>query len=340
MLKYKKNNTQIHNPTIVPNNKLFFLIKFKKTGAMREKLERDALSKEGAVVRLTKYEVEHRDGFVNRMTKETTSFFFTNYLVDTQVTELWKLFAKFGRVGEVYIPKKLDKQRHKFGFVKFKEVTDVEELSSRLGDIWIGTYHLRINLSRFGRNKKKRPSPPRNPSQHPRGGSEALIQPDRSFRIALVGGSSVTPAVPVAEESVDIPILDLEVEEAFLQTLIGSYVAWMKQGVEVKALQMKINMAGLQAVKVSAMGGRLVLISRRAKTAVGAPINNIDWWDSLLEDIKPWTPNLVCKSKRLWVRLYGVPSMHEGSIRSRLSLNGVRSIFLWTLRRRTGQGLM
>jgi hypothetical protein len=328
MLKYKKNNTQIHNPTIVPNNKLFFLIKFKKTGAMREKLERDALSKEGAVVRLTKYEVEHRDGFVNRMTKETTSFFFTNYLVDTQVTELWKLFAKFGRVGEVYIPKKLDKQRHKFGFVKFKEVTDVEELSSRLGDIWIGTYHLRINLSRFGRNKKKRPSPPRNPSQHPRGGSEALIQPDRSFRIALVGGSSVTPAVPVAEESVDIPILDLEVEEAFLQTLIGSYVAWMKQGVEVKALQMKINMAGLQAVKVSAMGGRLVLISRRAKTAVGAPINNIDWWDSLLEDIKPWTPNLVCKSKRLWVRLYGVPSMHEGSIRSRLSLNGVRSIFL------------
>ncbi|MCI44762.1 endonuclease/exonuclease/phosphatase family protein, partial [Trifolium medium] len=92
------------------------------------------------------------DGFVNRLNKETTSFFFTNFPEGTLVMELWKLFAKYGRVGEVYIPNKLDIRGNKFGFVKFKEVKEVEELSNNLEDVWIGSYKLRINLSRFGRN--------------------------------------------------------------------------------------------------------------------------------------------------------------------------------------------
>jgi hypothetical protein len=44
---------------------------------------------------------------------------------------------KYGRVGEVYIPKKLDKRGHLFGFVKFKEVKEVEVLSESLRDVWI-----------------------------------------------------------------------------------------------------------------------------------------------------------------------------------------------------------
>jgi hypothetical protein len=259
-------------------------------------------------VRLTEFDVEFKDGFVNRLTKETTSFFFTNYPVDTPVMDLWKMFARFGRVGEVYIPQKLDKQGHKFGFVKFKEVQDVEELNRRLGDIWMGTYHLRINPSRFGRNKKKSNSPPRASDLPPRRRSDTLAQPNRSFRTALVGETStVLPAAPIVEETAGIPILDLEVEENLLQTLLGSYVGRLKPGVEMRALHMKINMAGLQAVKATTMGGGLVLLSRSAKTAVGAPLNNLEWWDSLLVELTPWTPNLVCKRRKLWLRLYGVP---------------------------------
>jgi hypothetical protein len=37
-------------------------------------------------------------------------------------------FARFGRVGEVYIPNKVDKQGKRFGFVKFREVRDEVEL--------------------------------------------------------------------------------------------------------------------------------------------------------------------------------------------------------------------
>jgi hypothetical protein len=113
--------------------------------------------------------------------------------------------------------------------------------------------------------------------------------------------------VPNEEEPPAISILDVEVEDEFLQTLIGSYVGLMKKGVEIRALQMKFNMAGLQAVQVAAMGGGLVLFYRGSQVPVGSPVNSITWWGDLLEDIRAWTPNLVCSRRKLWVRLYGVP---------------------------------
>jgi RNA recognition motif-containing protein len=67
--------------------------------------------------------------------------------------ELWSAFAHFGRVGDVYIPKKLDKQGRKFGFVKYREVRDARELLVRLEDIWIRTFKLRVNLSRFAKGE-------------------------------------------------------------------------------------------------------------------------------------------------------------------------------------------
>ncbi|MCH90412.1 endonuclease/exonuclease/phosphatase family protein, partial [Trifolium medium] len=106
-------------------------------------------------VRLTEFEPERRDGFVNRLNQETISYYFTNLPDDFKVVDLWAVFAKFGRVGEVYIPQERDKRGNRFGFVKFKEVKGVEALSKRLEDVWLGTYKIRTNLSRFGRINSK-----------------------------------------------------------------------------------------------------------------------------------------------------------------------------------------
>jgi hypothetical protein len=73
---------------------------------MREKDEREAPHRSSGAIRLTEFDLVRRDGFVNRLTKDTTSFFFSNFPEETEVMELWTLFAKYGRVGEVYVPKK------------------------------------------------------------------------------------------------------------------------------------------------------------------------------------------------------------------------------------------
>jgi RNA recognition motif-containing protein len=61
-----------------------------------------------------------KKGYFHHLDKITTSFFFTNIPTDATSEDLWKVFLKFGRVGEVYLPKKLDKRGRWFGFVKFK----------------------------------------------------------------------------------------------------------------------------------------------------------------------------------------------------------------------------
>ncbi|MCI34305.1 hypothetical protein A2U01_0055524, partial [Trifolium medium] len=59
-------------------------------------------------------------------------------------------------VGDAFIPKKVDKWGRRFGFVKFREVKEVELLSKIPQDVWIGSFKLRVNKSRFHRNEESR----------------------------------------------------------------------------------------------------------------------------------------------------------------------------------------
>ncbi|MCI53565.1 hypothetical protein A2U01_0074812, partial [Trifolium medium] len=93
-----------------------------------------------------------------------------------------------GRVGEVYVPKKLDKQGRRFGFVKFREVRDGGELLSQLGHIWLGTYKLRVNLSRFNREDNREEVREEVPESSR--AAEARYRSGRSFKEAVVADSA------------------------------------------------------------------------------------------------------------------------------------------------------
>jgi hypothetical protein len=70
---------------------------------MRESGEREWVEKGGR-----KGHEKHR-GYVHRLDQVAMSFFFTNFPADISAADLWPKFAHFGRVGEVYIPERLDK---------------------------------------------------------------------------------------------------------------------------------------------------------------------------------------------------------------------------------------
>lgn len=53
----------------------------------------------------------------------------------------------------MFIPNKRNKEGKVFGFVRFKEVAYPHELEKRLDQIWIGSYKLRANFTRFFRRK-------------------------------------------------------------------------------------------------------------------------------------------------------------------------------------------
>jgi len=47
------------------------------------------------------------------------------------------------------VPKKLDRWGNRFGFVKFKDVEDVEELEEVLKEVWLRNSRLKVNRARF-----------------------------------------------------------------------------------------------------------------------------------------------------------------------------------------------
>ncbi|MCI33700.1 RNA recognition motif [Trifolium medium] len=64
-------------------------------------------------------------GYIHNVDQSSISFFVTNFPEDSTSEDLWKVFAKFGRLGDVYIPSKVDKWGKRFAFVKFMEVKEV-----------------------------------------------------------------------------------------------------------------------------------------------------------------------------------------------------------------------
>ncbi|MCI28552.1 RNA-binding protein 25-like, partial [Trifolium medium] len=100
-------------------------------------------------------------GYIHNVDQLSISFFFTNFPDNCTTEELWKRFARFGRVGDVFIPKKVDKWGRRFGFVKYREVKE---------------------------EKKRSVSPT---LIIPREEGEASVQPGRSFKKALVNSTGV-----------------------------------------------------------------------------------------------------------------------------------------------------
>ncbi|MCH80387.1 endonuclease/exonuclease/phosphatase family protein [Trifolium medium] len=301
---------------------------------MREKVERDALGgsrfpRAGGGVRLTEFDSKWSDGFVKRLDREATSFFFTNFPEESLAVDLWKLFAKFGRVGEVFIPKKLDKRGCRFGFVKFMEVKNVEELGRNLEEVWLGSFKLRVNLSRFAKGSSK-DHPKSAIIKQNRGGLEVVVQPGKSFKSALAENR---PESSLKETSREYEVasgrkggmevgLVVEPEVQFLHILQQSFVGRLVNGGEIKTLQLNLCMEGHRDVKVAALGGGSVIIFGDTGIELQQVLSNDSWWKGVLADIVPWSPNRIPNRRDIWVNIYGVPLQCWGEMVFRMVTEG------------------
>jgi hypothetical protein len=257
-------------------------------------------------------------GYVHRLDKVATSFFFTNFPDEVKAVDLWPRFAKFGRVGEVFIPAKVDKQGRRFGFVKFREVANEKELLRRISNIWIDSFKLRINLSKFsrqsvsgGREDKRKVDPVVSPRRY---GGKA--QAGKSFKAALVVEEKEDNRAGVvqntmAEERKTNPkpevVWEVEVEEERLSKLEGAYVGYLVEERDVQTIQNNFRMDGFHGLNVCTMGFMTVLIWSNKVEEVKEVVETVGWWCSLFEKVVPWSPELVSNKRVAWLRCFGVP---------------------------------
>jgi RNA recognition motif-containing protein len=253
---------------------------------MRESEEREALEKNRS---------QKRNGFLLNLDKTTTSFFITNFPEEATTAELWKVFLRYGRIGEVYIPKKRDKKGRRFGFVKFKEVAEVDALSDSLSDVWMGSFKLIVNRSRFARSDKKeeRPSSPVEGSVSAR----KEVQSGGPYRNALLGKAG--------KEVLEIRA---SVNKEFVKELKDSMVGTLAKEKDVRRIQSILFMEGFPSVSVSHMGGNLVLIRSKVEGDVGRLIRSKnECLEYFFSEIKPWSPGLRTVQREVWIQDYGIP---------------------------------
>ncbi|MCH84690.1 RNA recognition motif, partial [Trifolium medium] len=207
-------------------------------------------------------------GYIHNVDQSSISFFVTNFPEDSTVEEIWQLFARFGRVRDVYIPSKVDKWGNKFAFVKFREVKEVGELSQSMKDVWLGSFKLRINKSRFDRKEgdKRKEEVGRVKATVDGGVNNSF---GRSFKIVMVQSTSsqeVLHKCNVVEEEA----LQVEVDDRVLKEFELSFVGKLAVSVEMRRIKTTLYMEGF-------------LIFR------------------------PWSPASFVDRRVTWVKVYGIP---------------------------------
>jgi hypothetical protein len=247
---------------------------------------------------------QRRKGFVHRREKDILSYFFTNFSGEVTVMDLWEEFGRFGRVGEVYIPKKLDKQGRRFGFVKFR-VRDAGELLARLEDIWLGSFKLRVNISRFAKGDIRREK------EEPvlEGNSTVVRRPEvgKSFKEAVVVVADKNVTQPGLVQGVRDVAWEVEVEPEMMAKLQGGVVGILAEHHDYHIIQNNFIMDGYSNLQVIPLGFMKVLLLSSVTREVEELVGSVGWWSTVFDKFEVWSPEVTSNQRTTWLRCYGIP---------------------------------
>ena len=103
----------------------------------------------------TRGRVQHSVDVVNwRDRKDISSFYFTRFADDITEKELWQQFKRWGDVREIFIPNRRNYSGRRYGFVRFKGVQDIQQLTRQLDSIVIGGMKLYVNIPKYNRERQ------------------------------------------------------------------------------------------------------------------------------------------------------------------------------------------
>lgn len=83
--------------------------------------------------------------------KQVTTFFFRNFPDECTEVRLRQKFGEVGKVSDVFIPAKRDRNGRRFGFVRFEGVKRSNVMLEKLNKIWVDSYVIRAFIPRFSR---------------------------------------------------------------------------------------------------------------------------------------------------------------------------------------------
>ncbi|KAK6141203.1 hypothetical protein DH2020_025055 [Rehmannia glutinosa] len=204
-----------------------------------------------------------------------------------------KTLKKFGKVEDIFIPKKKDRRGKSFGFVRFLGVLQPQQLESKLNQIWLGSYKLRVNIPRFNRESRvghtsKVSSPP-----------QPQVILNQAFRDAR------TFAEVVSEKKVDFIFSSSDCNRKWVE---GSFIGMLRNHEDFNSVQCELYKSGVLSTRIIPLGEKLTLLWAENKRNLEEFINEEPiWLKSWFKWVKPWSFEDACLDRQCWIKCYGIP---------------------------------
>ncbi|KAJ9557691.1 hypothetical protein OSB04_012305 [Centaurea solstitialis] len=260
---------------------------------------------------------QNRSSLGPRLAKETSLLFY-NFPRDWGVTQLWRLFKRYGTVSDIYMAFKRLRNGERFGFVRFRGVQNDQLLEGKLKKIWIGEANLKVHLA----NKRERRSDYRSVAKYPRYEvgrmpTRSSQEENRSYAEVVKKGLMVENNLknlnsikePADKSDLKGPNLGCwEAEAGDLEYLNQCAVGSVSRMEHVDSIQALISAGTLENCEIKMLGGRDILIKfdskETAENIIQNKVHGLHFW---AKELTGWSKGFRASNRMVWLRILGVP---------------------------------
>ncbi|GJT65616.1 RNA-directed DNA polymerase, eukaryota [Tanacetum coccineum] len=263
--------------------------------------------------------------------KSFSSIFVSNIPWNASVQDLWDICNKWGVVIDVYIAAKRSKSGHRFGFVRFINVNDINQLVSNLRTAWMGGFHLFADVAKYGRtyNRPVERSGDGKPSVGSNSQSvsinENVFQSFNSYAKAVLGNKSVdmsgkygtsnagaesvgvSDCNKVYKEAGNEAVMSISVDDCIdLDGMERSILAKVKDLSVISELLKHMSSEGFDDVGLRYVGGRWVWLEFDSMDQVESVKTSKALKEIFLE-FKDVSHDFIPDERCVWIDLVGLP---------------------------------
>jgi hypothetical protein len=252
-----------------------------------------------------------------------TTYFFTEFPNSFGAKAMLNAFHYYGDILEVVIPAKRDRRGRRFGFGRFRNVSDARGFESELANLTIGRDKISVNLSRYHRHEgsredwkedqKKRGDDRREERRKGEGRCifpATVQQQPFQYREKKRSYAQVVRKVNCEKQGNENHRISMsyEAEKEDLERYQKAFVGKVAQSGMSYNIQESFHREGYFGVKVTPLGSNLTLLEGQEEGEVEALLEDAkEWLDQWFTTIRPWSPTDIDTERTIWLRIYGVP---------------------------------
>ncbi|GLT96029.1 hypothetical protein SLE2022_136780 [Rubroshorea leprosula] len=254
--------------------------------------------------------------------------------------------VKAGRLWDIFILNKRDRRGNRYGFARFLDVRHGQEMRKQLESIWIGSRKVIFNPALEKGEEKRRwqaksAEEVRRKSSKKRTSYEESTKVDEENRLApkktyaqsllqqkekaIISNIDLKGPTPSearnymrnssrATTKATVPggfkykkVIEIKGTEENEENLMKCAVGVALSPSIISNLPEIFFNEGLPSIKITPMGGNLVLIEEENPECIKELVDgNLQWVSSYFERIKFWSPTDIAEERFVWVRIQGL----------------------------------